>query len=248
MQDSQETKVPETETTNQNFTTFPTKRPDWPESAIFKTIPSEVAMKITRAKLPEFWQKPSRKAAHVVDFCACCSRQMVLRACCLCSRCYDALTDLTGHRLLARVLELASAEELPAITRQNDVRQTIRGMVLPGRVPSPPAGEGQGEGASEFQPDMSTMSQAIISECADITAMLLQKNQAYGDSAANPVRIFSKASPIEQINIRIDDKLSRLLRGHEYPGDDTELDLIGYLILKRSIQRRNRTTEGTEKR
>lgn len=41
---------------------------------------------------------------------------------------------------------------------------------------------------------------------------------------------------VEQINVRIDDKLSRLARGNEYPGDDTELDLIGYLILKRVVQ------------
>jgi len=38
---------------------------------------------------------------------------------------------------------------------------------------------------------------------------------------------------VEQINVRIDDKLSRIARGRDYAGDDTELDLIGYLVLRR---------------
>jgi hypothetical protein len=74
--------------------------------------------------------------------------------------------------------------------------------------------------------------------CEEIKEILLQKNKAYGDSALNPVRIFSQADPIEQINVRIDDKLSRLARGSA-AGEDTELDLIGYLILKRVARLRD---------
>jgi hypothetical protein len=65
----------------------------------------------------------------------------------------------------------------------------------------------------------------------EIKEMLISKNRAYGDSALDPVRVFSKAETIEQLYVRIDDKLSRVKRGHEYPGDDTVLDLIGYLVL-----------------
>lgn len=65
----------------------------------------------------------------------------------------------------------------------------------------------------------------------DIGQVLIEKNKSYGNSALEPVRIFSKASHIEQINVRIDDKLSRIARGSEYPGDDTIRDLIGYLVL-----------------
>ena len=72
----------------------------------------------------------------------------------------------------------------------------------------------------------------IAAECDAIKAMLLAKNAAYGNSAIEPVRVFSKSDTIEQINVRLDDKLSRLMRG-EAAGEDTELDLIGYLILKR---------------
>ena len=74
---------------------------------------------------------------------------------------------------------------------------------------------------------------AIARVCDDLKAMLLEKNRAYANSALEPVRIFSKADPVEQLNVRIDDKLSRIARGHEYAGDDTELDLIGYLVLRR---------------
>jgi len=82
------------------------------------------------------------------------------------------------------------------------------------------------------------MEKVIQEVCDEIKTFLLEKNRAYGNSAADPVRIFSKVDPLEQINVRIDDKLSRMARGNEYPGDDTELDLVGYLILKRAIKRR----------
>lgn len=77
----------------------------------------------------------------------------------------------------------------------------------------------------------------IQDECDAIARMLLEKNAAYGDSALDPLRIFSKADPVEQILVRIDDKLSRLKRG-ALAGEDVERDLIGYLILLRIARRR----------
>ena len=59
---------------------------------------------------------------------------------------------------------------------------------------------------------------------------LVTKNRAYGDSALNPVRVFSRASASEQLRVRLDDKLARLERGHD-AGEDTMLDLMGYLVL-----------------
>jgi hypothetical protein len=76
------------------------------------------------------------------------------------------------------------------------------------------------------------MKKEIKKVCNEIKAMLLKKNKSYGNSAADPVRIFSKVDALEQVNVRIDDKLSRIIRGNEYPGDDTILDLVGYLILR----------------
>lgn len=74
---------------------------------------------------------------------------------------------------------------------------------------------------------------AIAQVCDEIKQTLLEKNRAYGNSALDPLRIFSRADPVEQLNVRIDDKLSRVARGSEFAGDDTELDLIGYLVLRR---------------
>ena len=65
----------------------------------------------------------------------------------------------------------------------------------------------------------------------DIGATLIAKNAAYGSSALDPVRVFSRAPVEEQLLVRLDDKLSRLARGHEFAGDDTLRDIIGYLCL-----------------
>ena len=73
---------------------------------------------------------------------------------------------------------------------------------------------------------------------AEIGTLLIEKNAAYGDSALNPVRVFSRASTEEQLRVRIDDKLSRLARGHEYAGDDTETDLLGYLVMLKIAKNR----------
>lgn len=79
----------------------------------------------------------------------------------------------------------------------------------------------------------------IVRVCTDISIMLQEKNVAYGDSALDPVRIFSKSSPVEQLLVRIDDKLSRFARGTEYPGDNDIDDLIGYLVLLKIAKERH---------
>jgi hypothetical protein len=78
--------------------------------------------------------------------------------------------------------------------------------------------------------------------CYEIGEFLADKNEQYGDSALNPVRIFSKAPADEQIRVRIDDKISRLVRGDDRIESDDEIvdDLIGYLIMyKLTKQRQN---------
>lgn len=77
-----------------------------------------------------------------------------------------------------------------------------------------------------------TTMRAVLSDIGD---MLVAKNASYGNSALDPIRVFSKADAAEQIRVRIDDKLSRLMRGHEI-SEDTVADLIGYLILLRMAQ------------
>lgn len=79
------------------------------------------------------------------------------------------------------------------------------------------------------------MRELIKAECANISNMLLDKNESYGNSVCTPCNIFSPLSPEDQLNVRIDDKLNRIMNGREYGQEDTELDLIGYLILKRCV-------------
>lgn len=75
--------------------------------------------------------------------------------------------------------------------------------------------------------------------CNEIKEMLMAKNLSYGDSALSPIRIFSKANAVEQILVRIDDKLSRFAKGRSYPGDNDIDDLIGYLILLKIAKERS---------
>lgn len=65
----------------------------------------------------------------------------------------------------------------------------------------------------------------------NIKSVLVAKNRKYGNSALNPIRIFSSTAMHEQIRVRIDDKLSRLKNKQLDEDEDVLLDLIGYLVL-----------------
>lgn len=71
----------------------------------------------------------------------------------------------------------------------------------------------------------------IANKCDAIKALLVEKNLSYGNSALEPIRLFSSADPNESLLVRIDDKLSRIARGAEFRNEDTLTDLIGYLVL-----------------
>jgi hypothetical protein len=73
----------------------------------------------------------------------------------------------------------------------------------------------------------------IMDECLDIAEMLIKKNISYGDSALNPMRLFATSNSIEQLKVRIDDKLNRISHAQGFAGDNDIDDLIGYLILLR---------------
>ncbi len=83
-----------------------------------------------------------------------------------------------------------------------------------------------------------TMSDRISAKCLAIENMLLKKNAAYGNSAMEPMRIFSSADSLEGIRVRIDDKLSRVK--NKAKGEDSVSDLIGYLILLSIMEEDNR--------
>jgi hypothetical protein len=80
---------------------------------------------------------------------------------------------------------------------------------------------------------MSKTQAAIADACDQVKNLLLEKNLKYGNSALFPCRVFSKASAVEQLLVRIDDKLSRIQKGAGLLATDEDViqDLIGYLVL-----------------
>ena len=84
---------------------------------------------------------------------------------------------------------------------------------------------------------LDSTARAIVAECGAIADLLVAKNRRYGNSALEPVRLFSRADAIEQIKVRIDDKLSRIKSGQADDTEDAELDLLGYLVLLRIARR-----------
>ena len=65
-----------------------------------------------------------------------------------------------------------------------------------------------------------------------IQTMLIDKNRKYGNSALEPLGVFSQLSAKEGLLIRIDDKLKRIKNGSlEKDDEDVVNDLIGYLVL-----------------
>ena len=80
----------------------------------------------------------------------------------------------------------------------------------------------------------------ITAVCNEIRDLLLEKNRKYGDSALTPKRIFSKADAVEQIKVRLDDKISRLINQQSDDDEDVVMDLMGYLVLLRVALKRRK--------
>lgn len=73
---------------------------------------------------------------------------------------------------------------------------------------------------------------------SEITEMLIAKNQKYGNSAIEPIGIFSELSPEEGLKVRIDDKLKRIKNGSLQKDDEDVInDLIGYLVILKILQK-----------
>lgn len=94
----------------------------------------------------------------------------------------------------------------------------------------------------------------IKSKCKQLEELLLSKNEKYGNSALDPLNVFSEAGAVAGIKMRIDDKLKRIKNaGLVDATEDTLQDLAGYLILlmiakdneSHDIQERLRQDEST---
>ncbi len=78
---------------------------------------------------------------------------------------------------------------------------------------------------------MSTKSK-IKMKCKELEALLIDKNNKYGDSALDPLHIFSSCNASTSIKVRLDDKLKRIANaGIVEDTEDTLIDIAGYIIL-----------------
>jgi len=75
----------------------------------------------------------------------------------------------------------------------------------------------------------------ILEVCLDLAVFLMRKNAAYGNSALQPLRIMSKANAEEQIRVRMDDKLNRMVQG-KTDSEDPAQDFVGYWVLLRVLK------------
>lgn len=90
-----------------------------------------------------------------------------------------------------------------------------------------------------------TIEEIVARKYREIEELVLSKNVKYGNTALEPMRVFSRALTGEQILVRLDDKLGRLMRGIDAgDGESPIVDLLGYLLLLR-VHLIGRTTEVT---
>jgi len=79
---------------------------------------------------------------------------------------------------------------------------------------------------------MNDFSHLVSTYLLEIRELLISKNLKYGNSALEPLGVFSQMSAKEGLLIRIDDKLKRIKNGSlEKDDEDVINDLIGYLVL-----------------
>jgi hypothetical protein len=79
---------------------------------------------------------------------------------------------------------------------------------------------------------MENFANKVSSYLLEIRELLVSKNLKYGNSALEPLGIFSQLSAKEGLLVRIDDKLKRIKNGSlEKDDEDVINDLVGYLVL-----------------
>ena len=79
---------------------------------------------------------------------------------------------------------------------------------------------------------MKTFDEQVKEVLNEIETLLISKNAKYGNSALEPLGVFSQLSAKQGLLVRIDDKLKRIKNGSlEKDDEDVVNDLIGYLVL-----------------
>jgi hypothetical protein len=96
---------------------------------------------------------------------------------------------------------------------------------------------------------MNDFSNKVSSYLLEIRELLITKNLKYGNSALEPLGVFSKLSAKEGLLVRIDDKLKRIKNGSlEKDDEDVINDLIGYLVLLKIQAQEERYKRNRENR
>jgi len=96
---------------------------------------------------------------------------------------------------------------------------------------------------------MENFANKVSSYLLEIRELLVSKNLKYGNSALEPLGVFSKLSAKEGLLVRIDDKLKRIKNGSlEKDDEDVINDLVGYLVLLKIQAQEERYKRNRENR
>jgi hypothetical protein len=96
---------------------------------------------------------------------------------------------------------------------------------------------------------MNEFANKVSSYLLEIRELLITKNLKYGNSALEPLGVFSKLSAKEGLLVRIDDKLKRIKNGSlEKDDEDVINDLVGYLVLLKIQAQEERYKRNRENR
>jgi hypothetical protein len=79
------------------------------------------------------------------------------------------------------------------------------------------------------------MDEWISKVCDGVKTLLNMRQQHYGNTIGEPVRVCSSAGPRERVAVYVDQKLSRAAKGDQGTIEDSEADIIGFLVLKRAL-------------
>ena len=96
---------------------------------------------------------------------------------------------------------------------------------------------------------MENFANKVSSYLLEIRELLVSKNLKYGNSALEPLGVFSQLSAKEGLLVRIDDKLKRIKNGSlEKDDEDVINDLVGYLVLLKIDQKEEKYKRNRENR
>lgn len=132
-------------------------------------------------------------------------------------RCYHGSCDVFLHK--AKLTLGFWNETLQLVKDGEEYKQTVENDAVVGEL---------------------TVLDYIRTECDNLKTFLTEKNLKYHNSALKPIRVFSKSSAEEQILVRCDDKINRIINT-DVDDEDSLLDLIGYLLLLRINRKMNKS-------